>query len=458
MKKYKIEDRNTRRNFLKTAAAATIPFVLPDNHKGTAENVVIPVKNKVPVIILRSSWQEVNIGDIGHTPGTLRLLERYVPEAEILLWHSDPRPNTEKIVRKNFPRVKLIKGPWSNGDKPFDSELKNAFERADLFIMNSGMHYNFGLFNYDWPKTMSALTPFYYCIDKKIPFGLYGQSFDKMAHPSLPVFKDVLSKAAFIYCRETESQKFLQQNGFNPPVLDFGPDGCFGIDVRDEEKGLAYLQKTGLQDQKFLAVIIRTNTPKLAIIEGVDLLNPAKPTAEQQKQDQERMAKVIEMITVWVRKTGLKVLVAPEMDKEMIPAKTMVMDKLPADVKDKVVVRDTFWNADEAMSVYARAHCIFGMEPHSLIMGMALGVPILHVRSVSHGRKGFMFRDIGLSEWLFEIDESNASEWLKPLLAIHDDYKLAKEKVRESMNFVHSKQAATMETVRITTGLPKSKT
>src|SRR5690606_34052784 len=39
-----------------------------------------------PQILLRSSWQSVNIGDIGHTPGALTLLETHFPEAEITLW------------------------------------------------------------------------------------------------------------------------------------------------------------------------------------------------------------------------------------------------------------------------------------------------------------------------------------------------------------------------------------
>jgi len=38
-----------------------------------------------PRILLRSSWQSVNIGDIGHTPGALSLLEKYFPEAEVTL-------------------------------------------------------------------------------------------------------------------------------------------------------------------------------------------------------------------------------------------------------------------------------------------------------------------------------------------------------------------------------------
>ena len=39
-----------------------------------------------PKILLRSSWQTVNIGDIGHTPGVLHLLEQHVPQAQVRLW------------------------------------------------------------------------------------------------------------------------------------------------------------------------------------------------------------------------------------------------------------------------------------------------------------------------------------------------------------------------------------
>ncbi|GAB3643543.1 hypothetical protein [Spirosoma arcticum] len=57
-----------------------------------------------------------------------------------------------------------------------------------------------------------------------------------------------------------------------------------------------------------------------------------------------------------MRETGLKVLLAPEVSKEVAQNKTQVYDLLPADVRSKVVWRDSYWNADEAMSVYARRH------------------------------------------------------------------------------------------------------
>lgn len=82
----------------------------------------------------------MNIGDIGHTPGTLRLLERYIPEAEILLWHEQRRPITEAIVIKNFPKVKIVRGAFLGKDMQMEQELKEAFDKADVYIHNSGMN------------------------------------------------------------------------------------------------------------------------------------------------------------------------------------------------------------------------------------------------------------------------------------------------------------------------------
>ena len=49
-------------------------------------------------ILLRSSWQTVNIGDIAHTPGMLTLLEQHLPEAEITLWPNKLSPEVEKLL------------------------------------------------------------------------------------------------------------------------------------------------------------------------------------------------------------------------------------------------------------------------------------------------------------------------------------------------------------------------
>ncbi|WP_373331207.1 polysaccharide pyruvyl transferase family protein [Salmonirosea aquatica] len=433
----------SRRDFLKTGTLLSAPGIV---HISLTEAIEVSTRKSDPTILLRSSWNDNNIGDIGHSAGTLRIMERYLPQARLILWHAAPRPVTEALIRKNFPRVQIVNGGFEGADSDAKSEVMEAFRQADVYIHNSGMSMNYGLFNYEWGSTMSNLVPFYYCLENKIPFGLYGHSFDKFAPPSQLIYRDVLSRAAFIYTRDTESLDYIKEMGFSAPIMEFGPDGCFGIDVRDEEKGLAYLKQAGLDHQKFLTVVVRTNTPHLDSDGKGNLLNPTQ-TPEKMAEDRLRLDKLKAMITHWVRTTDLKVLIAPEALKETKYGKTLLYDHLDNDVKQKTVFRDTFWNADEAMSVYARAHTIFGMEPHSLIMGLALGVPIIHARPLAHGRKGWMFRDIGLPEWLFDIDRVSSEQLIDTLMTIEKGYPQAKNKVTKAMAYVAERQKATMETV-----------
>src|ERR1700758_2755030 len=64
-----------------------------------------------PRILLRSSWQTVNIGDIGHTPGILRLLGEHLPEAEITLWPGNTGNGVEAMLRRNFPALRFAISP-----------------------------------------------------------------------------------------------------------------------------------------------------------------------------------------------------------------------------------------------------------------------------------------------------------------------------------------------------------
>ncbi len=111
-----------------------------------------------------------------------------------------------------------------------------------------------------------------------------------------------------------------------------------------------------------------------------------------------------DLITRWVKKTGHKVLIAPEVKKEMEHNKRLIYDPLPPEIQKHVVNLDYFWNADEAASVFARAHTVVCHEPHSPIIALANGTPIIHTYSEFHSPKCWMFKDIGLPEWLLEID------------------------------------------------------
>ena len=63
---------------------------------------------RAPRLLLRSSWQTVNIGDIAHTPGMLALLEKHLPEAEITLWPGSVDNGVGEMLQRRFPNPLLI--------------------------------------------------------------------------------------------------------------------------------------------------------------------------------------------------------------------------------------------------------------------------------------------------------------------------------------------------------------
>jgi len=387
-------------------------------------------------VLLQSAWDTVNIGDIGHTPGTLRILEEHLPNVDVILWATKLDERVTSMLRKRFPKVMILQGSLT-GKGQADEKLRTAIASCDLFIRNSGMG-----------QDTSFMT---FC--KKIgkPYGLYGQSyFSSMVEGQGSEERiELLNHAAFIYCRERKTLDILQAAGVKPKILEFGPDGCFGIDVRDDERGLATMKKLGLEDRKFITIQLRTNTAKLP---GVDdsrtpKLNPLHPTSEQIADDERRAAVYRDLVTRWVKRTGYKVLIAPEVKKEMEHNKRLIYDLLPDSIRSSVVNLDTFWNADEAASVFARAHTIVCHEPHSPIIALANGTPIIHTYSEFHSPKCWMFRDIGLSDWLLEFDSTPAEKMADTLFAIHEDYPAALLKVRGAMDFVKQRQAESMQAV-----------
>jgi polysaccharide pyruvyl transferase WcaK-like protein len=147
----------------------------------------------------------------------------------------------------------------------------------------------------------------------------------------------------------------------------------------------------------------------------------------------------------FVRQTGMKVLVCPEDRSHMAVGKEMLVDPLPEDVRAKVVWRETFWLTDEAVSVYSRALALLSMDMHSPIMALANGTPAILCRFQQHTCKTQMWRDIGLGEWMFDLDEQqDGSNISAAVLAITADPGAARAKAARAMTFVRRRQRETM--------------
>ena len=149
-----------------------------------------------------------------------------------------------------------------------------------------------------------------------------------------------------------------------------------------------------------------------------------------------------------VQQTPLKVLLCPEDQTQMAVGKEMLWDTLPEDIKPRVVWRENYWLTDEALSTYVRSAGLFGSEMHSPIMAIGNGIPAIVCRFEEQTSKGIMWRDIGLGDWLFDLDQPQDHKTLVPaVLNLAKNPVAAKAKGLAARKYVQQRQRETMAVV-----------
>ena len=385
-----------------------------------------------PRILLRSSWQVVNIGDIAHTPGVLTLIEQHLPNAEVILWASgDLSPEVAAMEHARFPQLKIVKGTIRADGTASNAELGAAIEWADFLLHGSG------------PSLVAAKDVAAFVKHTRKPFGVYG-----ITHGSFLSGddKESLGQAKFVFFRDSVSLEKARSEKVACPVLEFAPDGAFACDLRDDERALAFLRASGLEEGQYLCCLSRLRFTPYWSIPG-----SKRPFDEQRHARNEAMkehdhAPLREAIIRVIRETSLKVLLCPEDMTQMAVGKELLYDKLPDDVKPRVVWRDKFWLTNEALSVYVRSAGLFGSEMHSPIMAVGNGIPAIVCRFEEQTSKGIMWRDIGLGDWLFDFDREDDCQRLpQTVLDLAQNPAAARDKVAQAQQFVEQRQRETMQ-------------
>ncbi len=417
-----------RRTFLKRTTFASLGL--------TFRSGLAAESGDAPRILLRSSWQTVNIGDIAHTPGVLRILKTHLPEAKVTLWPSNVDNGVEELLLKEFPGLKIA--------KPRSDALKRAFDECDFLLHGSGASIVAQGDLVRWREETGK------------PYGIYGITFPRKPSTStsdrsseaMAQSVDVLSDAAFVYFRDSKSLELARSLGAKSPVMEFGPDGAFACDLRDAEKAEAFLAANKLQTGKFLCCIPRLRyTPYWTIKEG-RAFDPVKHARNEEMKEHDH-APLRDAIIQVVKETDLKILICPEDRTQMAVGKEMLYDKLPADVIDRVAWRPNYWLTGEAISVYVRSAGLFGNEMHSPIMCIGHGVPAIVCRFAEQTSKGFMWDDIGLSDWLFDHDSpADQQQIAATVLDMAKRPRAARARAAKAKAFVERRQADTMKVLR----------
>jgi len=368
-------------------------------------------------ILLRSSWQTVNIGDIAHTPGMLALLEKHHPDAAITLWPNALTPEVETQLTTRFPKLSIAKTP---------AEQEEALAACHFFLHGSGP----GLVGREEAERARKAGK---------PYGFAGIT---LSDDELKNNRALLGGANFIFTRDSDSLKALQSADIKGPKTEFGPDATFALDLRDDNAASKLLREHNLEEGKFLCAVPRLRwTPYWEIHPETVKPNPQRSAVNEAFAERDH-AKLREAIVAWVTQTKQKVFLVPEMSYAVPRLRPLLYDPLPDAIKPSVAVLDRYWLTAEAASVYARAAAVASFEMHSPIMAVAAGTPAILLRQPTDTRKGQMWRDIGLNSWIFEIDNSTGKDIAARLVEIGRNLPAARKTTETARSVARDRMAA----------------
>ena len=361
-------------------------------------------------IVLRCSWQTKNIGDIAHTPGFLCLAQKYLPDVEICLWYAQIDRGVREMLQKNFPSLRFLDS---------EEEIIEALRSCDLFIHGSC-------------PLVNAWSIQYFRKYSSKPYGFYGISADGFWSDEK---KEVLENAAFIFCRDTISEHFLNQQSLKCSRIAFTPDSTFALRLEPESNAERFMLENGLEEGKFVCMIPRLRFTPADFDEDHFYYKDEKrerPTMLHLEEDMEKMRSLICSV---VEKSDLKVLICPEMTYQVPLGRRYLYERLPEKIREKVVLKREYWITDEAQSIYSKAHSLVSMEMHSPIIFVTQGKPAILLRQAEDTVKGQMWRDVGLQKWIFELNVTSPEEVEKTLFEIIEDYPAAVKTMEKARSY-----------------------
>jgi polysaccharide pyruvyl transferase WcaK-like protein len=337
------------------------------------------------------------------------------------------------MLRRRFPRLRLVK------------DKAAAFAAGDFLLHGSGPYLTAHRDVAAWKSETGK------------PYGVYGITMAAAGDPGLKIMrnngldaycKELLDGARFVFLRDGKSLEVVRSAGVKAPVIEFGPDGAFAADVRDDAAAEKFLAAHQLEAGRYVCFLPNLrNAPYWRVKPGY-AFDEAKHRRNEEMKEHDHAPLRAAIIAI-VRETGMKALICPEDSTQMETGRELLFDPLPEDVKRNVVCRPDFWLTDEAISTYTRSAGLVSNEMHSPIMSLGNGVPALVCRFAEQTTKGFMWRDIGLGDWLFDLDvPAEAARIAATALELARNPAAARARAAQARAFVQERQRATMAVLR----------
>jgi polysaccharide pyruvyl transferase WcaK-like protein len=307
-----------------------------------------------------------------------------------------------------------------------DPSTARALTDAGFVLLTSGTTLNFGRMGQRsyFRQSLRFSLPMLIARKLGIPYGVGGQSFEALDWPSDLVFRPLFKDARFVYCRDPDSIEYLAQRDLLGKRSGYRPDSTFFFQGFDEAWFAQFKRTHSLQDKKYIGLTIRSARSQAG---------PLANTITQERED-EHMVRIRAFVSDWVQRTGVPVVLFPEVRTEIPRLRDNILRQLAPDVQKKCVHVAEFWTTEQAYSLFRQAEFIVSMEMHSVIMALNIGTPVLMPQFAENGRKVWMLEELGLRDWIFDVDEpADGPKLLAAALKIHENPAAAQARVHRQL-------------------------
>ncbi len=393
----------------------------------------------VPQLLVRACWQSFSMGEVAQVAGLLQLLQRELPTVKLTVWASSLGHGVGKWLQRHFPRVKFLTGTTGRDGKPDQPELQQAWEACDFFLHGPSTEVVARDHLEAWQK------------HTRKPFGLYGVTLGVIDAK----LKSLLNAAAFVLLRDGASRALAVRNGVEGQRVAFVPDAALAMNLQNEAKAAAWLKAHGLEGKRFVCVV-----PKLRFTPYWEIFERAPKYAEvaqartnlQFREEDHQLLRTA--LAKYLQESDTQLLCVAEMPYQVGLGETLLADKFPASIQSRCVVRQEPWLPDEAAAIFAKAQLVLSMELLSAVVAQTVGTPAIHLRAPTDATQGQMWRDLGLQEWLFELDQVTPASLGDALLLIKEEPEARAKTLAKANEFIREGEVAGMKRVRAALNKP----
>lgn len=361
---------------------------------------------------------------------TVKILRKYFPNSEIVIWHSEACRRTSpttyetnvKIIKERNAYEYFLKIPFrlflctlwrllrklGNAKILMSEKVLKEYRDADLIIsLNYGDAFtdiygkieSFSIFSQNLLNFLS---------EKPVVFfpqsiGPFNTGLSKV------LAKSILNESKLIMAREEITKKYLSDIGINKRLIHLIPDTAFLLEPAGDKRVKEILSSEGL--------LIDLKSRKEPVV-GISVNPVMAYFSKTQKEWQQYLGTMVKLINYLVKKMGAIVVFVPNVTLvegfDTRSLGNLIRDK--AKHKDRVISINGEYTAEELKGIIKQCDFFIGSLTHTMIAATSINVPTIAI-AYSHKTPGVMelvglgnyvinFKDLSFSTLISKIEKA----------------------------------------------------